>query len=83
MNVYDSYWGPCEVADQIMKNFLDAETNEAKTDIISVERSVVEQSELNEQIAKHKYASMPKYFILCVYKIYNFREEASFRILRV
>jgi hypothetical protein len=66
MNVYDSYWGPCEVADSIIKNFLDNESNEAKTDIISVEKSLVEQTELNEIISKHKFASMPKYFIIFV-----------------
>jgi hypothetical protein len=67
MNVYDSYWGPCEVADSIIKNFLDNDNNEAKTEIICVEKSLVEQTELGEIIAKHKYASMPKYFILCVH----------------
>ncbi len=51
-----------------LKNFLEnPDSNQAKTDLICVEKSIAEVSLIGEQISKHKFASKPKYFICFVY----------------
>ncbi len=65
INVYDEFWGPCEIADMALKNFLDnPESNQTKTELLCVEKSIAEQSEsIGDYIAKIKFASKPRYFI--------------------
>ena len=51
-----------------LKNFLDnPESNQQKTELLCVEKSIAEQSEtIGEHIAKIKFASKPRYFIIHV-----------------
>lgn len=65
MNVYDKYWGPCEVADQMVKRFLDTGNNATKTDFISVEKDLA-----GEQFNKMQFSSKPKFFLMHVRKGY-------------
>jgi hypothetical protein len=57
-NVFDKFWGPCEVAEQIIKRFLDQGTNNQKTDFINVEKS-----HTGDTFGKIKFASKPIYFV--------------------
>ncbi len=59
MNVFDKFWGPCEVAETLIKRYM--EGGDKKCEFISVEKDLT-----GDFFSKHKFASMPKYFIVCV-----------------
>lgn len=40
VNIFNSFWGPCEVADLIVKRFLETANYNTKTDFISVDKSI-------------------------------------------
>lgn len=65
-NVYDKFWGPCEVADLFIKRFQEAPENANKTDFICIESELA-----GEIFAKTKFGSKPKYFLICVRSYVN------------
>ena len=60
-NVFDNFWGPCEVADSMIKRFLDTGDNNKKTDFICVDKCFT-----GEAFAKFKFGSQPKFFVIHV-----------------
>jgi hypothetical protein len=58
INVFDKFWGPCEVSDSMIKRFIEAPENLGKVDFISVEKELT-----GETFLKYKFGSKPKYFI--------------------
>jgi hypothetical protein len=74
INVFDKFWGPCEVMDPMVKKLLDTKDTAAKIDFICADKDVT-----GDIFSKHSFTSKPKFFILHVKisSIYlNFREEA-------
>ena len=69
MNVYDKFWGPCEVADPLIKRYLEFPDNSRKCEFISVDKEFT-----GEMFSKIKFTSLPKYFITFVRIIFNFQK---------
>jgi hypothetical protein len=61
VNVFDKFWGPCEVADAMIKKFLEDGDNANKTDFICVDKDLT-----GELFQKQKFASKPRYFLFHV-----------------
>lgn len=66
-NVFDKFWGPCEVADMMIKRFLDEGENNVKCDFICADKELT-----GELFIKHSLNSKPKYFLLHVNLIFYF-----------
>lgn len=58
INVYDSFWGPVEVADMMIKRFLDTADHSEKTEFICVDKNISV-----EYFGKLTIKSKPKYLI--------------------
>ena len=61
LNVFDKFWGPCEVADNMIKRFQDDSANQGKVDFISAEKEIT-----GDIFAKYTFGSKPKYFLMIV-----------------
>ncbi len=62
VNVYDKFWGPVELADPVIKRFMDTGTNASKVDFISANDTLFDPS----VTSKYKIQSKPIYFIFHV-----------------
>ena len=62
LNAYDKFWGQCEIADLVIKRFIDTGNNAIKMDFISCDNTIFDP----ELVGKTKIRSKPKYFIIFV-----------------
>ena len=61
INVYDKFWGACEVMDPMVKKLLDTKDTATRIDFICAEKEVT-----GDMFNKHSFTSKPKFFILHV-----------------
>ena len=61
INVYDKFWGSCEVMDPMVKKFLENKDSMSKVDFISSEKEISK-----DMFNKYSFTSKPKFFILHV-----------------
>jgi len=61
-NIYDTFWGAVELADPVVKRFMDTGINANKYDFISAEKALIDPIHLGKMTIKSK----PRYFIFYV-----------------
>ena len=62
INVYDKFWGLIEIADPVIKRFIDSGNNVNMVEFLAVEQGLIDQGSQN----KVKIQSKPVYFIYYV-----------------
>lgn len=61
LNIYDDFWGACEVAEPLIKRFQEDPMNLNRVEWVSVDRSIA-----GDLIPKGSFGSKPKYFLFVV-----------------
>ena len=54
VNIYDKFWGYCEIADAVIKRFLDVGGNDKKVEFIAIDYSMLEPEVLGKRIVQSK-----------------------------
>lgn len=62
LNVYDKFWGMVEVADPVIKRFIDISPNANKVDFVAAETEMIDP----EITKKYKIQSKPVYLLFYV-----------------
>lgn len=61
LNVYESFWGACEVAEPLIKRFQDDPATTVKSEWVSIEKSIG-----NELIPQQDFGSKPSFHLFVV-----------------
>ncbi len=62
INIFDKFWGPCDVTNDMIKGFLDSGNAGTKVDFITLEKTIDK-----ERFGNVKVNSKPKFFIFYVF----------------